>query len=499
MARHRLVTLLLVLLALYVTILNSCGRGGPSVCVPEAKDSDDPSPPAVTASAPFEMKPAKERAFSRFAFSPDGQYVVTRASGVAELWKAKDGSHVRTIRREQEGRFFMSVHRAERLYDAVVFSPDGSVMAVARRAASGPEKSSMDYEIAIEKVADGTQLCTLPMRSNMTPPAISFSDDGRYVIGSGSRLPGRPSGCKEPPLDIWDAQTGERVWDPDRPVPYPLPEFEQRRETLLREVGNGKLSKASAEADLKLLLLLRDVRADGKPLVVRGTIHTHGLSHFSPDGRWLVTRDGILPGSGYSSEAVIWNARDCRLVREFDEDDTWVEPFLFDVDANRFLRRAHERPRQIYDTATGKPTGVFAGLPTRVILALAPGGKKAVVGVIEEAVLFDTESGRLIKSFAVQGSEPRQAEFSPDGTRLVVEFGDRSVDRLTAEFRDCAVVYETREPYGEVFRLEPPLLAQRYRWYAAAYNANGRRILYGGALWDGDTGRKIRQFGIVYD
>ncbi len=498
MARDRLITLL-VLLALHVTVLNSCACGGPSVCGPEATDSDDAAPLALTSGGPSERKPAKQRPFSRFAFSPDGQYVLARGGAVAELWKAKDGSHVRTVRREQEGEFAMSVPRAERLYDAVVFSPVGSVMAIARRGASRPEKSAMDYEIAIEKVADGTKLCTLPLRPNMTPPAISFSDDGGYVIGSGSRLLGGLSGWKEPPLDIWDAQTGDRVWDPDRRVPYLLPEFDQRRETLLREFGNGKLLKTSVEADLRLLLLLRDVRKDGKRLVVRGTLHTHGLSHFSPDGRWLVTRDRILPDTEYSSEAVIWDARDCRLVREFDEDDTWVEPFVFSADGSRFLRRAHERPRQIYETATGKPIHVFVGLPNAPVLALAPDGKTAVLNEVKEAVLFDTESGRLIKSFTVQGSEPRQAQFSPDGRRLSVEFCDRSVDRLTAEFRDCAVVYEGREPYGEVFRLEPPPRAQPYRWYPAAYNADGRRILYGGALWDGNTGRKIRQFGIAYD
>lgn len=497
--RNRLVALL-VLLAMEVTI--PCGPGGTCARGAEPTGSNDAGSPGATANDPSKKVPANEGAFSRFAFSPDGQYVLGGGrwdeDPAAVLWTAEDGSYVRTVRRKEDCPSYTQ-HQAERLYNAVVFSPAGSVMAVARRGALRLRRHIDDYEIVIEKVADGNNICTLPLRPNLSPPAISFSDDGRYVIGSGSWLLGGPAEWKEPPLDIWDAQTGDRVWDPNRQVPYPLPEFERRRETLLREVGNGRLSKTSAEADLKLLLLLRDIRKDGGPLIVRGTIHTHGMSHFSADGKWLVTRDGIIPYTEYSSEAVIWDARDCRLVREFDEDDTWVEPFLFDVVGSRFLRRAHERPRQIYETATGKPIRVFGELTDTEVLALAPDGKVAVLGEPRQATLFDTESGRLIKSFAVQGSVPRDAGFSPDSRRLVVDFCDRSVDRLRAESRDCAIVYEAREPCREVFRLEPAPQAQRHRWYPVSYNADARRILYGGALWDGNTGRKIRQFPILYD
>jgi hypothetical protein len=58
---------------------------------------------------------------------------------------------------------------------------------------------------------------------------------------------------------------------------------------------------------------------------------------------------------------------------------------------------------------------------------LALDGKVAVLGEPRQVTLFDPESGRLIKSFAVQGSVPRNAGFSPDSWRFVADFCDRSV------------------------------------------------------------------------
>ncbi|MFO7907601.1 MAG: hypothetical protein ACQESR_23990 [Planctomycetota bacterium] len=115
-------------------------------------------------------------------------------------------------------------------------------------------------------------------------------------------------------------------------------------------------------------------------------------------------------------------------------------------------------------------------------------------------MLFDTGSGWLIKRFTVPGSTPREAVFSPDGTRVAIEFRDHSVDRLTSdEFRDRVNVYTVSGECQELFSLEPPPLAHRYRWYPVAYNADSTRLLYGGALWDANSGNKIRQFGILYD
>lgn len=46
-----------------------------------------------------------------------------------------------------------------------------------------------------------------------------------------------PAEWKEPPLDIWDARTGQRVWDPNQPAPYPLAELERSREAVLRRLS----------------------------------------------------------------------------------------------------------------------------------------------------------------------------------------------------------------------------------------------------------------------
>ncbi|MFW6171888.1 MAG: WD40 repeat domain-containing protein [Planctomycetota bacterium] len=188
------------------------------------------------------------------------------------------------------------------------------------------------------------------------------------------------------------------------------------------------------------------------------------------------------------------------MVCEFVEDDIWRRPFIFSGDGKQFLRKAAEQPRRVYESASGKPVEKFSGLPNGGVLALSRDGKKAILATRHEAVLFDANSGQEMARFSVPDSRPRRARFSPDGNRVAVEFRDHSVDRLNSdEFRDRANVYSSEDQWQQSFRLEPPALAHRYRWYPVSFNADGTRLLYGGALWDAYSGERIRQYGIVYE
>lgn len=459
---------------------------------------------SLTADDPVSQASEPECPFSHYAFSPDGQYVLAEGgwrrrplSGDAALWKADDGSFVRNVR-TFKGSPNVSSTDMDRV-NRLVFDPSGALMIVARGKAPRPILG--DWEIVVERTASGARVCALDMRFDVSPPVISFSDDAKYIVGCGSRVIGKPAARKGLPLDIWDAQTGRRIWDPNKPVPYPAAEFERSRHALLAELADRSLSKSAAEADLKLLFLLRSVREDGKPLLLDGTFPATALSYFSPDGAWLVTRDGILLGSDeYSSEAVIWDTARCRMVCEFIETDSRLESFIFSHDGTRFLRRAAEQPRRIYESASGKPLREFPELPSATCLALSPDGKLAVLGTRYEAVLFDTNSGQIIKSFKVPDAPPRAAQFSPDGKRLAVEFRDYSVDRLYSdEFHDRVHVYAVSDLQRVLFCLEPPPRAHRYWWYPVTYSADSTRMLYGGALWDAANGSKIRQYAVVYN
>ncbi|MDD4269884.1 MAG: WD40 repeat domain-containing protein [Thermoguttaceae bacterium] len=432
--------------------------------------------PAVQV-GPTGQREAEEGLFDRYLFSADGKYLLSCGPrGLAALWAAEDGAFVRIVRRDGECRFDGS-NDLPRLVRAVDISPNGESLVAARGMPSEPR-------LSLEETETGKRIHVFPVRPKTVFPWICFSDDGRYLIGSGSWVIGEPAGWTKPPLEIWDTRTGRRVWDPDQPPPYTDGELEKARQALPEDLGkSGRLTPERALDDLKLLLLLRKFRDDGRPLVARGTLRGHGLSFFTPDGSRLITRDSIMPYTEYSSEAVFWDIGRSALLYEMEEDDELPEPFLFSADGRHFLRKAWEKSRGLYETASGRRRGTFDDLPATGAEAITADGRLALLTAQQQAILFDIPAGKSLQDYSIEGNSSYRAVFSPRG------------DRLLLGFKEDTEVHETRPPFRRLFRLEHAG-AHRGRSNHAAFSPDGRRIVCADALWNAETGGRLRQFRV---
>ena len=129
--------LLRFVLSLQVVLLVSCDASGQRAnSAPTAKDADHRGQ-GKASDRPGEQASAPDRPFSRYTFSPNGQYVLADdgwgwwpPDGEAALWKARDGSFVRRVRSFKESPNVPLTQQREA--NQLVFDRTGTMMILAR-------------------------------------------------------------------------------------------------------------------------------------------------------------------------------------------------------------------------------------------------------------------------------------------------------------------------------------------------------------------------------
>jgi WD40 repeat protein len=141
---------------------------------------------------------------------------------------------------------------------------------------------------------------------------------------------------------------------------------------------------------------------------------------------------------------------------------------------------------------TGESGPEVAALPqgghTNAInsVAFSPDGSQALSGSVDNTIkLWDTASGRLIRTFAGHTRIVNSVTFSPDGTRIISGSFDNTI-----KLWDTAAGSEIRTFTGHTGNVN-----------SVAFSPDGRQILSGGGygdntikLWDAAAGREIRTF-----
>jgi serine/threonine protein kinase/WD40 repeat protein len=126
-------------------------------------------------------------------FSPDGKLAVSGSGwpggdGTVQLWDVATGKPVRLL------------GDLGNLATAVCFSPDGK-----RIAASGFETA-----VHLWDVESGREIATYPQPANTVVESLAFSPDGRRLLVTGHMRLGTQGKA-----ELWDTQTGNRVWQFD--------------------------------------------------------------------------------------------------------------------------------------------------------------------------------------------------------------------------------------------------------------------------------------------
>jgi WD40 repeat protein len=271
--------------------------------------------------------------FNCAAFSPDGRRIVSGGTGYGDrngqwvaippavvVWDVATGKEIRRMVGHRQG------------ISSVAFSPDG------QRIVSG----SRDKSMRIWNAQTGAAIRNLPTPDGYYDGLAAWSPDGKQILAcaSGSTR-----------LHLWDAVTGEQVREF---VGLSGPSFHA-----ILFSPDGRRAVTPGLSDIRIW--------DMSGREVRRIIHKDGrvamatCAAISPDGRLLVTGEGMRPGT-----ARLWDVdpeKDIRFepgterveeVRGFVGNADVVSAVAFSPNGQRILTGGGDQTVRLWDVATGK-------------------------------------------------------------------------------------------------------------------------------------------------
>ena len=381
-------------------------------------------------------------------FSPDGRLLVTSSQdGAAYVWDVATGQ-----------REFLLVD-ANGAVNAAAFSPDGSEIATA----------SADGVARIYNAENGKLLAPLAGHHDAVT-SIDFDPTGRTIVtgsadGSARLWDALPQGTLTP-IDKRKTPV-QTLWAGNRAVSVSgslARVFETSGRAVRRLPMRARIVAAAARGST---IVLAD-RA-GNLLIDRGgrVTRTHGVEvtalAIEPDGRVLLGRgDAVGLADG---QAVL---------------DRVGKRVLGLSSANgRFLVRLRSEVR-VY-TDSGKPVSTIRTQALHAVLS--PGGLGVATTSGEVAQLWDASTGRLLHTLTRHTALVTDAEYSPDGLRLVTVSSDHK-----------GLVWSTRSG-----KLLQPLIGHFFAVNTGSFSPDGHWIVtasqFTAGLWDAYTGRLVFYLG----
>jgi WD40 repeat protein len=258
--------------------------------------------------------------------------------------------------------------------------------------------ASHDGTVRVWDLASGKTIHVLRHEAKLLDEA-SYSPDGRHIL-----VKSRAG------LGVWDASTAERrfVFKGHDVLPLDA-RFAPDGGSVLSSDMKGRVVQWAIDGSST-----RELRSAGASA---GSSLVYGIE-MSPDGRTLV-----LPGA----ESQVLELPSLRPRFALRDSAVALSP-----DGQKLLVQ-RDGVLRVLEVAGGKELSVLAGSHAQAsTMSFSPDGRLLLVVSREtEAGLFDVASGRLLRKLAIDEKSVIQgAEFSADGSSIVVLSGERTLRRF---------------------------------------------------------------------
>jgi WD40 repeat protein/uncharacterized caspase-like protein len=461
----------------------------------------------VATAQPLDRYPTDLEGDRPVAFSMDGRFVLT-------------GGRETKLRDAESGALIRSYGRVLPLKGSLVFSPDGRFILV-----GGPTPTSLQlWSTESGQVVRSYNLILESgnLVETSTVHSLAFSPDGRFIAAGGDFY------------DVWikETETGRDVLRfGTKPFRGPVSDLAFSSDGRYVLAVGGSREKSTLDyhtgGNNGGSGFLFDANTGNEVLRFEGRADHVSSAVYSRDGRY------VLVGNAHG-KAILWDQETGKKIRQFEGHTDYVGSVAFSPDGRYVLTGSDDGTARTWDVATGRELQQFADEAHAPITSVAysPDGRYIVAGGINNARLWEADTGRGLTWYAAVGAAVHAVAFGhyvltgdnsgvsqlwePETGRELRRFGEGSYSGnvfalafspderyiLTVGQNRIARLWET-ETGREVRRFDPypdPKSAPlNSRIYAVAFSSDGRYVLTGGEdsivrLWSVETGRELRRF-----